>query len=51
LAHPKFYSAQNFNELEKFLKEEKQKAPQMIVYRFSIVPEYPQFVILAYIPK
>jgi hypothetical protein len=50
-SHTKFSDAETFEELEERVKEEKKEQPQRIPYRFSILPQYPQHIVLAYVPR
>ena len=50
-SHTKFLDAESFEELEERVKEEKKEQPSRIPYRFSILPMYPQHVVLAYVPR
>jgi len=47
----KWMDCQSWEELEMILKEEKQSDKGRIPYRFSILSQYPQHVVLAYVPK
>lgn len=50
--HPKFHAAcQSLDDLKKLIENEKQEDSARIPYRFAIFEKYPQYVILAYIPK
>jgi len=51
IGHTKFSDADAFEDMEERLKEEKKEAPQRIPYRFAILPQYPQHVVLGYVPK
>ena len=51
LQHPKFLKASNLDELKKALETEKAEDASRIPYRFTILDKYPQYVIMAYIPK
>jgi len=47
----KFFYYESIDEMETKLKDDKTKDPMLIHYVFTISPAYPQFIILAYIPK
>ena len=50
--HPKFCSTvKQFDDMQKVLDKEKAEDPNKIPYRFCVLDDYPQHVILAYIPK
>ena len=49
--HPKFQACKNIEELQKNLENEKNEDNSRIPYRFTVLDKYPQYVILAYIPK
>ena len=49
--HPKFVECSTGEELDKVLKEEKAQDPNRIPYKFSVLPDYPQHLVLGYIPK
>lgn len=49
--HGKFVKCTNYEDLKKSVENEKQNEPQRIPYHFSVLPKYPQYVILCYIPK
>jgi transcription elongation factor SPT6 len=49
--NPKFFRATNLKEIELALANDKKDNAQQIPYKFSILDEYPQYVILAYMPK
>ena len=51
IRHPKFAECSSMKDLEELLRNEKAKIPNIIPYRFSILTDYPQFVVLAYMPK
>lgn len=51
VGHQKFSDAKTFEDLEARLKEEKKDEPARIPYRFAILPTYPQYVVLCYVPK
>lgn len=51
IGHTKFSDADAFEDMEERLKEEKKEAPQRIPYRFAILPQYPQHIVLGYVPK
>ena len=50
-SHPKFSDAKTYDQLEQELKMEKREDPARIPYRFSILPTYPQYIVLGYVPK
>lgn len=50
-SHTKFLDAETYEELEERVREEKKEQPQRIPYRFSILPQYPQHIVLAYVPR
>jgi hypothetical protein len=47
--HPKFRNCNSIDDLKEFLEKEKEKTPGIIPYKFTILPEFPQFVVLGYI--
>ena len=47
----KFYHTDSLEEFEKRLKDDKNKDPALVHYLLTILPEYPQYVILGYCPK
>jgi len=49
--HQKFIKCSNYEELKKAVETEKAQDQQRIPYHFAILPKYPQYVILCYIPK
>ena len=49
--HPKFKIFENQQELEAALREEKAQDQNRIPYKLTILPEYPQYIVLAYIPR
>jgi transcription elongation factor SPT6 len=49
--HVKFAACDSLQKLEETLKQEKEQEPQRIPYRFTILPEYPQYLVLGYIPR
>lgn len=49
--HGKFLNASTEEELTQALRQEKQEDPQRIPYRFCILNQFPQHVVLAYIAK
>jgi len=53
IIHPKFKDCLSgrLTYLENTLKQEKRNSPKSIPYYFTIVPEYPQYLVLCYIPK
>ena len=51
ILNPKFFKAKNLKEIEDQLRVDKKEEPNRIPYNFSILDEYPQYVILAYMPK
>lgn len=50
-SNQKFVHCEKQEDLEKILQNEKAAEPQRIPYRLTILPQYPQHVVLAYIPK
>jgi len=51
ISNRKFFYYDSVDAVEMRLKEEKAKDPVLIHYIYTINPAYPQFIILAYIPK
>jgi len=51
MANPKFMHCTSAEELDQALKEEKSKDPNRIPYKFTVLPDYPQHLVLGYIPK
>ena len=51
IQHQKFLKVKDLDELKKALENEKSEDNSRIPYRFSILDKYPQYIILAYIPK
>lgn len=49
--HAKFLTVSTLKEMEDFLITEKKKDLNIIPYKFCIVPEYPQHIVICYIPK
>jgi transcription elongation factor SPT6 len=49
--HIKFVACSNVEELEVMLKAEKTEDPNKIPYKITCLPQYPQFLVLGYIPK
>lgn len=49
--HPKFHKCGKLDEIDDILKKEKGEDATKIPYRFSIFDDYPQYLVLAYIPK
>lgn len=47
----KFFPSKSIEDLEEKLKSDKMKDPMIIHYLFTINSAFPQFIILAYIPK
>ena len=47
----KFYDCDTKNDIINKLRQDKQNDPSIIHYLFAILPEFPQYIILAYIPK
>ncbi len=47
--HPKFKKCNNIDDLKTYLEQEKEKSPALIPYKFTILPDYPQYIILGYI--
>ena len=50
-SYRKFYHTDSMEEFEKRLKDDKSKDPALIQYLFTILPEYPQYIIMGYCPK
>jgi len=50
-SHPKFIICDSSEELERILREEKTIEQNRIPYRLTILPNYPQHIVLGYIPK
>jgi transcription elongation factor SPT6 len=51
MQHPKFVNCTTGEELDTVLKEEKGQDPNRIPYKFTVLPDYPQHLVLGYIPK
>ena len=51
MLHPKFVACSTGEELDVMLKEEKAQDPNRIPYKFTVLPDYPQHLVLGYIPK
>lgn len=51
LLHPKFLQCSNIEDLKESLELEKAQDETRIPYRFTILDKYPQYVIMAYVPK
>jgi hypothetical protein len=49
--HPKFVKCSSGEEIDAILKEEKNQDPNRIPYKFTVLPDYPQHLVLGYIPK
>lgn len=49
--HMKFKQFENWEDMDKALKEEKSGDQSRIPYRFTILKDYPQHICLGYIPK
>jgi hypothetical protein len=49
--HAKFLRVERLSQFEEALQKEKAEEPGKIPYRLTIVPDYPQYILLAYIPK
>ena len=49
--HPKFFKCKKEEEVKDELEKEKKEASSRIPYKFVILDEYPQYVILYYIPS
>ncbi len=49
--HIKFTSCSKLEEFDELLKAEKNAEPARIPYRFTVFEEYPQHIVLGYIPK
>jgi len=51
ISHQKFIKCQSLDDLKKGIEQEKAEDSSRIPYKFTILDKYPQYVILAYIPK
>ena len=51
IQHPKFQSFKDGEDLKKSLEKEKETDASRIPYKFTCLDKYPQYLILAYIPK
>jgi transcription elongation factor SPT6 len=51
LQHPKFIKTSNVEELKKSIETEKEEDASRIPYKFTVLDKYPQYVVLAYMPK
>ena len=49
--HQKFTDADTFEVLSERVLNEKKEDPAKIPYRFGVLPNYPQHLVLAYVPK
>lgn len=49
--HSKFKQCDTQEELETNLKEEKTADPTRIPYKVTVLPQYPQHLVIGYIPK
>jgi hypothetical protein len=49
--HMKFTACGKLEEFDELLKAEKNGDPGRIPYRFTVFEEYPQHIVLGYIPK
>lgn len=49
--HMKFNTCGKLEEFDELLKAEKNADPGRIPYRFTVLEDYPQHIILGYIPK
>jgi len=49
--NPKFAPVANKEEFEQIIKKEKDEAPSRIPYRFTILEEYPQYIVIGYMAK
>ena len=49
--YSKWFDIDNWEELEEALKEEKAADKGRIPYRLAILQQYPQHVVLAYVPR
>jgi hypothetical protein len=49
--HMKFTACGKLEEFDELLKAEKNGEPGRIPYRFTVFEEYPQHIVLGYIPK
>jgi len=50
-SHMKFTTCGKLEEFDEILKAEKNADPARIPYRFTVFEEYPQHIVLGYIPK
>lgn len=51
IEHPKFMKTTKFDEIKEALEKEKSEDENRIPYRFTILPDFPQFIVLGYMPK
>lgn len=51
LNHTKFKHCDTLAEFENALREEKKEDENRIPYKLTILPEYPQHIVIGYIPK
>jgi len=49
--HTKFLKCQNFEEMKQAVETEKAQEQARIPYRFTVFDKYPQYVVMAYLPK
>lgn len=47
----KFKEFESAEELEAHLKQEKAADPNRIPYKMTVLPQYPQHIVIGYIPK
>lgn len=51
LNHSKFQKFNDLEEMKKVLENEKEQDSSRIPYKFTVLEKYPQYIVLAYIPK
>jgi len=51
IQHPKFFQCAKADEVKAELEKEKEEVNSRIPYKFLILEDYPQYVVLAYIPN
>lgn len=49
--HPKFFPCKNISEVHAELDKEKAEASSKIPYKFTMLPDYPHYIVLCYIPS
>jgi hypothetical protein len=50
-SHPKWSDLEKWEDFEESLKNEKAADKTRIPYRFAIFPQYPQHVVIGYVPR